>query len=86
LLSSTENTREAQVRCGRVFQRLCLTATTLGFSVQPMSQIIEAPELKAELRKLLPMPELFPQHLFRLGYAEPEKTHTPRRPLEEVLV
>jgi hypothetical protein len=58
----------------------------LGFNVQPMSQIIEVAELKAELIKLLPMPELYPQHLFRLGYAEPEKSHTPRRPIEEVLV
>jgi hypothetical protein len=68
-------------------------------AIHPMSQILEVPEIKAELRELLEIPEVkaevaklspeenvFPQQTFRLGYAEPEKEHTPRRPLEEVLV
>ncbi len=85
LISSAENSREAQVRCGQVFERIFLTAFSLGISVQPMSQIVEVPELKADLNKIIPLEGTFPQHPFRLGYAEPEQAQTPRRPLTEVL-
>ncbi|MGB7002232.1 MAG: hypothetical protein WBE22_09555 [Halobacteriota archaeon] len=51
-----------------------------------MSQIREIPELKTEVGKLIPKPDVVPQHTFRLGYAEQEKEQTPRRPLEEVLM
>lgn len=85
-LSSEVNNRESQVKVGQVFERVCLAATMLGIRVHPMSQILEIPELKTEVGKLIPKSDVFPQHTFRLGYAEPEKGHTPRRQLEEVLV
>ena len=59
-----------------------------------MSQILEVEETKSALRELLESfaPEVgmnaapsYPQHTFRLGFAEPESDHTPRRPLAEVL-
>ena len=50
-----------------------------------MNQILQIPELKEGVIKLVPLPGL-PQLTFRLGYAEPEKEHTPRRPLAEVLI
>lgn len=86
LLSSKENSRKTQVKVGQVFERVYLAASGLGISLQPMSQIVQIPELKAELTKLIPVADVFPQQPFRLGYARPEKEHTPRRPLEEVLV
>jgi nitroreductase len=85
-ISSRVNDRESQVKVGQVFERVCLAATMLGIRVHPMSQILEIPELKAEVSKLIPKPDVFPQHTFRLGYTEQEKEHTPRRQLEEVLV
>ena len=85
-ISSKTNDRESQVKVGQVFERICLAATILGIHVHPMSQILEISELKKEVEKLIPKPDVFPQHTFRLGYAEPEKEHTPRRPLDEVLV
>jgi len=58
--------------------------------VHPMSQPMELPELRQEIKALVqtlvPGMDEIPQHTFRLGYADPEKKHTPRRPLEEVLV
>lgn len=85
-LSSRMNDRESQVKIGQVFERLCLMATLLKISVHPMNQILEIPELKTEVGKLIPMPDVFPQLTFRMGYAEPEKECTPRRPLEEVFM
>jgi hypothetical protein len=85
MICAEDNDRLSQVMAGRVLERIYLTATSLGISLQPVSQILEVPEIKAETRKLLPEPDWYPQQPFRLGYAEPEKHHTPRRPLEESL-
>ena len=43
------------------------------------------PEWREELRELLAAEWGIPQVTFRIGHAEPEE-HTPRRPVEEVLV
>jgi hypothetical protein len=64
-----------------------------------MSQVLEVPEIKAELRDLLEVPEattgvaalspkepIYPKHTFRMIYAKPEEEHTPRRPRVEVLI
>lgn len=98
-LATAANDRKSQVIAGQIFERIALTATKLGIAIHPMSQILEVPEIKAELRELLEVPEVkaevanlsaedpvYPQHTFRMGYAEPEERHTPRRSLEEVLL
>jgi len=80
-------TRISAVIAGRAFERFWLAATALGLSLQPMSQPLEVEETKEKLSWLLPsgnMSEV--QQTFRLGYAASEGRHTPRRPLEEVLV
>lgn len=97
-LASAADDRKSQVMAGQIFERIALTVTNLGMVIHPMSQILEVPEIKVELRELLEVPKVkaevaklwpeenvFPQQAFRLGYAEPEKEHTPRRSLEEVL-
>jgi len=85
MITSDEDDRVSQIKVGQVYERLCLTAATLGIWTQPMSQILQVPELKQEVAKLLPLQGAVPQHPFRLGYAQPEETHTPRKPVEEVL-
>jgi nitroreductase len=86
VLASETNDRSSQIKVGQIFERISLRAQSLGIRVQPMSQVLQIPGLKAELAKLLPVPDLAPQHTFRLGYAEPEPEHTPRRLLEEVII
>lgn len=86
VLSSSLDDRKSQVKIGRVFERICLTATMLGIRVQPMSPIVDLPELRTRVAKLLPNPDVIPQHAFRLGYAEQPKAHAQRRPLDEVLI
>ena len=98
-LASAADDRKSQVMAGQIFERIALTATSLGMALHPMSQILEVPEIKVELKELLEVPEVkaevaklspeegvFPMQTFRLGYAEPEKEHTPRRSLKEVLI
>jgi nitroreductase len=85
LLASRENDRASQVRVGQAFERIYLTATALGIAIRPMSQVLELPEQKEKLAKLLRVADACPQQPFLLGYANPAEHHTPRRPLEDVL-
>ena len=60
--------------------------TGMGIRVHPISQILEIPQFKGDVAELIQAGDVVPQHTFRLGYAEPEEEHTPRRPLADVLV
>src|SRR5205814_513307 len=84
LLTSLTNDRAAQMRVGQAFERLALTATTFGVSVQPLSATLELPLTRAAVAQLVPE-TVFPQHVFRLGYADRERRRSPRRLLAEVL-
>ena len=70
-----------QIKIGQLYERIALTATKLGLSVQPISQILEIPSQRQELAGLLPESSLLPQHFFRLGYSSRASSSTPRRPV-----
>lgn len=86
LLSSEKNDRISQVKTGQIFERIYLTARKYNLGIRPMSQIVQVPECKEKLKKLIPTPEDFPQQPFLLGFAEFSESHTPRRSMEEVLI
>ena len=87
LISAEGDNHLAHVRTGQLFERLWLTATTMGVCVHPMSQTMRRPELRAMVTELLPYSGWIPQHLFRVGYSVmKEEHHTPRRPVEDVLL
>ena len=85
LIYSEDNDRRSQVRAGQAFERIYLTATALGIRLQPLSQIVAVPQTREQLAALCSSRGLTVQQPFRLGYAEAEKSHTPRRTLEEVM-
>ena len=84
-ICSQADDRQAFVRVGRALERLYLTATDLGLSLQPLGQLCEVPFVRARIKEMISKQEWYPQQPFRLGYAEGKTRHTPRRPLEEVL-
>lgn len=86
LITSVENDRISQVKAGQIFERIYLTARKFDIGVRPMSQIVQIPAHKAELKGLLPNTSDFPQQPFLLGYAKATDNHTPRRGIEEVLL
>ena len=86
LISSESNDRVTQIKVGQVYQRLSLLAAAHGIWCQPMSQIVQVEEIKQDVAKLQPNPNLHPQHPFRLGFAVPERHRTPRRSVEDVLL
>jgi nitroreductase len=88
LVCANGDSHLVHVRAGQLFERLWLTATAMGVSVHPMSQTMRRPELRAAVGELLPTTGWIPQHLFRVGYSSrgEDHHHTPRRPVEDVLV
>jgi nitroreductase len=85
VLTAERDGTETWLEAGRAFERIALRAASEGLAVHPMSQVLEVAELRDELSTLLDLGGASPLHLFRLGYAEPDGTRTPRRPVDEVL-
>lgn len=86
---SKTNTRLDQVKVGRAYERICLSATKLGLALHPMSQVLqEYPDMASLQKEFLQFLQIPPgytvQMLFRLGYAE-SVVHSPRRKLQSIL-
>jgi nitroreductase len=85
VLSTRRDDHLAHVKVGQTFEQMALNATILNMGIQPMNQIVQIREIRAEIAALIPQADVFPQFTFRLGYATPEVEHTPRQQLESVL-
>lgn len=73
----------AQVQAGQAMQRVLLTATAEGLIASFLSQVVEVPTVRRQLRGLVGG-GLWPQVVLRLGYGALTSS-TPRRPLAEVV-
>jgi hypothetical protein len=87
-ISTANNDSISSVKAGRTLERFWLAATAMGVSLHPMSQALEVAQTKANLTDLLPVESgmMQVQQAFRLGYDNPSTKHSPRRPLQEVLI
>ncbi|MFG3555383.1 Acg family FMN-binding oxidoreductase [Micromonospora sp. NPDC047557] len=83
VLGSVGNTAVDQVVAGQALQRVLLTATDSGLSVSMLSQPIEVPTAREQLRVSLGRFGA-PQMVLRIGYGQPGRP-TPRRDVDEVL-
>ncbi|MGS2614409.1 Acg family FMN-binding oxidoreductase [Micromonospora sp. LZ34] len=83
VLGSVGNTAVDQVRAGQALQRVLLTATDAGLSVSMLSQPIEVPGAREQLRLSLGRFGT-PQMVLRVGYGQPGSP-TPRRDVDDVL-
>ncbi len=86
LLSTRRDRPIDAVRSGEAYMRIALMAESKGVRMQPVSQILEVPETRAELTRLFDLGDRVAQHLFRIGYADAETGTQRRRPLGELLV
>jgi hypothetical protein len=89
-LTSSDNSRSAQLDIGKHWLRLHLEATALGLAVQPLSQALqEFPEMQnhyQQLHRLLGVADPARlQMLGRVGYAAAEGP-SPRWPMETILI
>ncbi|MEV4049967.1 hypothetical protein AB0J55_02165 [Amycolatopsis sp. NPDC049688] len=84
VIGSFDDTRLDQLRAGQAMQRVLLTATAAGLDASFISQPVEVPAVRTELRDLLGG-GLWPQIVLRLGRGKPV-AWTPRRSLADVLL
>ena len=73
-----------QILAGQALQRVLLTATAAGLASSMISQPIEVPAARDQLRRSLRRNGL-PQMAIRIGYGDPGQA-APRRPLADVLL
>ena len=73
-----------QIAAGQALQRVLLTATDAGLATSMMSQPIEVPAARDQLRRSLGRTGV-PQMAVRIGYGDPGRA-TPRRDLADVIV
>ena len=85
VIASERDDRKSWVDVGRSFERIALTLTSLGIMNAHHNQPCEVPRLRTQLGRELGLGSSHPQLLLRIGYAEP-LPHSPRRPVEEVLI
>ena len=85
LIATAVDDRASQLAAGRAFQRIALLADAAGIGVQPESQALEDPGLRAQVAAQMAPQGWVAQHLFRMGFGPEEPHHTPRRPVESVV-
>jgi len=85
LFQVKNNNREGWVNAGRSAQRMALKLTSLGIQHSFMNQSLETPEVKMRIRDALETEGMFPQVLFRIGYADPVP-RTVRRSIDAVII
>ncbi|HEX5401608.1 MAG TPA: hypothetical protein VFX16_04820 [Pseudonocardiaceae bacterium] len=73
----------AHLQAGQAMQRVLLTATDRGLSASFLSQVIEVPPARKQLRDLIGG-GLWPQAVLRIGYGSPVAP-TPRRAVQDVV-
>ena len=85
-ITTTGNLRVEQLNAGRAFERVALTAQSIGLSLQPMTQVLAdypgVEDLNSALHEFLGIPASRTiQVFFRMGYARPAP-QAPRRPVD----
>ena len=88
-IATKGNFRHDQVRAGRAYERVHLTAASLGLSLHTMTPILEPypgmEELCHKFRDLIGIPDTHTvQMLFRLGYSVPGSPSV-RRPVKDLV-
>jgi hypothetical protein len=89
VITTSSNSRRAQLLAGRCYARVALAAESQGLAMHPMSQVLEEypamQAIKGQFEQAIGLaPGGTAQMFFRLGYAE-RAPHTPRRDANEML-
>ena len=88
--------RTQQLKCGRLWQRMHLWATTQGLAMQPLNQMLERaareevlgiePKFGKALPKFIGDRNWQALMMFRLGYPTSKALSSPRRAVEDVII
>jgi nitroreductase len=83
VLATRADDEEAWLRSGEALQRVLLEITRAGWAVSPITQAVEIPLTRLELRTGLTW-DTWPQAILRIGHAAATSS-TPRRPRDDVV-
>lgn len=84
LLGTDNDDRRAWLEAGRALGRLLLRATSEGLAASPLTQALDWPATRVQMRSRLSLVG-HPQMLLRLGYPATPGTPSGRRPVSDVL-
>jgi nitroreductase len=70
--------RELHLSVGCAMENLLIAARAFGYRPQ-------VPHIRARLECLFPLPDVHPQQVFRIGFADRDEVPMPRRNLEELI-
>jgi hypothetical protein len=82
-ISTMRDDREAWLAAGQALERMLLVAATAGMTASYLNQPIEVAPLRERLQTLL-RTDAIPQLLLRVGRG-PQVSHSPRRPMTDVM-
>jgi nitroreductase len=88
VLATAGDTAVDQVRAGEALSAVLLTATVFGLATDPVSQPLEVPATRDELRAAVLGDAAEPQIILRLGWAPISATPVPRtgrRPVDDTI-
>jgi nitroreductase len=83
VLYTGSDTRRQWLKAGQGLQRVLLTATARGLAAQPMTAVLEIPQLRELVSDI--SADRHAQVVLRLGYGAPGRP-APRRPLADLLL
>ena len=86
ILSTKGDRRVDELQTGEAYLRVALVAERYDLRVQPVSQVVEVPETRAEAARLCGVGDRVLQHMFRIGHADPDAVRTDREPLESLIL
>jgi nitroreductase len=86
VIATERDERVVQVKTGQLFERVCLMASLLGLTVHPVSLTRENAGLWMQIAGAFGHTHAIAQQVFQIGYARRRPRHTPRRPVEEVVL
>jgi hypothetical protein len=86
VISSKESYQD-WINVGMLFEKLNLTLINYNICASPMGQFIEDTDAKIKLENLLKLKKgLKPQIFFRIGYPTLKVPHSPRLPVDKILI
>ena len=88
VVSSRTDDRLGTLRAGEATSAVLLAATDMGSATTPLTQPLEVAQTRSSISDHIVGPQLFPQLLLPVGWAEPgcpDLPPTPRRSLDHVL-
>lgn len=87
LVISSKESFDEWLRVGMLFEKIALTLTNYGINISPMGQFIEDEQARSQLKKLVKPQKDFNVQIFtRVGYSKNSVPHSPRFPIENILI